>query len=150
MVEGKFNFILDKGFAKLELVPEASGLRLLCKTNSSLSANSEQSEASSIDFDIRLPIEAIGSLWATARAFLYGVEALDENIILEDEDGSDLLIKLYRDRPKGKDGKLTGEELCWLRIVAGRSEDDRRRFKLGMRDLIMIDLACNAVLLLSR
>jgi len=95
-----------------------------------------------------VPLPAVGGLWATARAFLYCVESLDENIIIRDSEG-DVLVKLYRDKPKGAQGKLTGEELSWLRIVYGRSEEERRRIKLGPRDLLCIELACNAVLVLS-
>jgi hypothetical protein len=86
-----------------------------------------------------LPIDAIGGLWATTRAFLYGVESLDENVILQSgevESESDTLIKLYRDKPRGQQGKLSGEETCWLRIVTGRTEEERRRIKLGPRDLL--------------
>ena len=96
-----------------------------------------------------MPIEAIGGLWATARAFLYGVESLDENVIIEDENGAQVLVKLYRDKPKGAQGALSGEEITWLRIVSGRTEEERRRIKLGPRDLLCIELACNAVLIAS-
>ena len=48
-----------------------------------------------------------------------------------------------------QDGALSGEEVSWLRIVSGRSEEERRRIKLGPRDLLSIELACNAVLSLS-
>jgi hypothetical protein len=99
-----------------------------------------------------LPIDAIGGLWATTRAFLYGVESLDENVILqsgESESDSDTLIKLYRDKPRGQQGKLSGEETCWLRIVTGRTEEERRRIKLGPRDLLCLELACTSVMTLS-
>lgn len=98
--------------------------------------------------ELQIPVDAIGGLWATARAFLYGVESLDENVILRGSDG-DILIKLYRDKPKGQNGRLSGEEVCWLRIVTGRTEEERRRIKLGPRDLLCIELACNAVLVYS-
>jgi hypothetical protein len=98
--------------------------------------------------DLLVPIEAVGGLWATARAFLYGVESLDENVILRGGEG-DVLVKLYRDKPKGAQGSLTGEEVSWLRIVSGRSEEERRRIKLGPRDLLCVELACNAVLVKS-
>ena len=99
-----------------------------------------------------IPLDAVGGLWATTRAFLYGVESLDENIILqgdEKSEQSDILIKLYRDKPRGEQGRLTGEELCWLRLVTGRTEEERRRIKLGPRDLLSIELACNAVLAIA-
>jgi hypothetical protein len=102
--------------------------------------------------DLLLPIDAIGGLWATTRAFLYGVESLDENVILQGgavESDSDSLVKLYRDKPRGQQGKLTGEETCWLRIVTGRTEEERRRIKLGPRDLLCIELACNSVMILA-
>ena len=54
-----------------------------------------------------------------------------------------------RDRPKGAQGSLSGEEVSWLRIVSGRSEEERRRIKLGPRDLLSIELACSSVLALS-
>jgi hypothetical protein len=91
-------------------------------------------------------------LWATTRAFLYGVESLDENVILQggtDETDSDTLVKLYRDKPRGQQGRLSGEETCWLRLVTGRTEEERRRIKLGPRDLLCIELACNSVLVLA-
>jgi hypothetical protein len=99
-----------------------------------------------------LPIDSIGGLWATTRAFLYGVESLDENVILQNgavESESDSLVKLYRDKPRGQQGKLSGEETCWLRIVTGRTEEERRRIKLGPRDLLCIELACNSVMILA-
>ena len=95
-----------------------------------------------------LPMDAVGGLWATARAFLYGVESLDENIIIRGGE-NDILVKLYRDKPKGNLGALSGEEVTWLRIISGRTEDERRRIKLGPRDLICIELACNSVLVMS-
>ena len=93
----------------------------------------------------------LGGLWATTRAFLHGVESLDENIILQGNEGSDsdVLIKLYRDKPRGIQGKLSGEEISWLRIVTGRSEEERRRVKLGPRDLLCIELACSTVMSLA-
>ena len=102
--------------------------------------------------EVMVRLEAVGGLWATARAFLYGVESLDENILIrgdEATEANDILIKLYRDKPKGAQGALSGEEVCWLRIVSGRSEEERRRIKLGPRDLLCLELACNAVLTLS-
>lgn len=99
-----------------------------------------------------VPLDAIGGIWATTRAFLYGVESLDENVILQgtsQEAESDTLIKLYRDKPRGQQGRLSGEETCWLRIVTGRTEEERRRIKLGPRDLLCLELACNAVMLLA-
>jgi hypothetical protein len=102
--------------------------------------------------DLLIPIDSIGGLWATTRAFLYGVESLDESITLNsgDIDGDqERVVKLYRDRPRGHQGKLNGEEMCWLRIVTGRAEEERRRIKLGPRDLLSLELACNAVMILA-
>ena len=140
----KMHFSISKSFARLQLTPEPDGLRLeYCPSN-----NGQIDTEASGSADILVPIEAVGGLWATARAFLYGVESLDENIIMREGEG-DILIKLYRDKPKGAQGSLTGEEVCWLRIVTGRSEEERRRLKLGPRDLLSLELACNAVLVMS-
>ena len=140
----KMHFSIAKSFGRLQLIPEPYGLRFyyLPSVNGELSTNALGA------CDVLIPLQAVGGLWATARAFLYGVESLDENIIIRDTEG-DVLVKLYRDKPKGAQGKLTGEELSWLRIVSGRSEEERRRIKLGPRDLLSIELACNAVLVLS-
>jgi hypothetical protein len=140
----KMHFSIVKSFGRLQLIPEADGLRLWYVPN----VNGELVPESIGSCDILVPLEAVGGLWATARAFLYGVESLDENIIIRGEEG-DVLVKLYRDKPKGAQGGLTGEEVCWLRIVSGRSEEERRRIKLGPRDLLAVELACNACLILS-
>ena len=143
-VQGGIHFTISKSFGRLDLIPEAEGLRLWYVPN----VNGELAPDSIGACDILIPLDAIGGIWATARAFLYGVESLDENIILRTDDG-DVLVKLYRDKPKGSEGALSGEELTWLRIVSGRSEEERRRLKLGPRDLLSVELACNAVLALS-
>ncbi|MFN8391973.1 MAG: hypothetical protein U0136_16910 [Bdellovibrionota bacterium] len=140
----KMHFSIAKSFGRLQLIPESNGLRLWYIPN----VNGQLAPDSVGACDILLPLEAVGGLWATARAFLYGVESLDENIIIRAPEG-DVLVKLYRDKPKGSQGSLSGEEITWLRIVSGRSEDERRRIKLGPRDLLCIELACNAVLVLS-
>ena len=137
-------FTIAKSFGRLQLIPEATGLRLWYVPI----VNGQVMPDSAGACDVLVPIEAVGGLWATARAFLYGVESLDENIILRAEEG-DVLVKLYRDKPKGAQGTLSGEEICWLRIVSGRSEEERRRIKLGPRDLLCLELACNGVLTLS-
>lgn len=139
------NFSINKSFGRLNLIPEADGLRLWYLP---IENGEMKSESSGGAVELLIPLEAVGGLWATARAFLYGVESLDENVILRGGDG-DILIKLYRDKPKGQNGRLNGEELCWLRIVTGRSEEERRRIKLGPRDLLCVELACNAVLVFS-
>lgn len=140
----RMHFCIAKSFGRLQLIPEPTGLRLWYIPN----INGQLAPEAVGACDILLPLEAVGGLWATARAFLYGVESLDENIIIRTPEG-DVLVKLYRDKPKGSQGSLSGEEITWLRIVSGRSEDERRRIKLGPRDLLCIELACNAVLVLS-
>lgn len=138
------HFTIAKSFGRLQLIPEPTGLRLwyIPIVNNDLAPDAPGG------CQVDIPIQAVGGLWATARAFLYGVESLDENVIIQDETG-DVLIKLYRDKPKGAQGSLTGEEVSWLRIVSGRTEEERRRIKLGPRDLLCIELACNAVLSMS-
>ena len=150
MYVGGLTFSINKSFGNLQLVPEATGLRL-CYTP--IQEGDEAVANNAGYLDLLLPIEAVGGLWATARAFLYNVESLDENVIIQgagnDEEQSDILVKLYRDKPKGQHGKLSGDEVSWLRLVTGRSEEERRRIKLGPRDLLCIELACNAVLVLA-
>jgi hypothetical protein len=140
----KMHFTIAKSFGRLQLIPENNGLRLWYVPN----VNGELAPEGPGSCDVLVPIQAVGGLWATARAFLYGVESLDENVIIRNDEG-DVLVKLYRDKPKGAQGTLTGEEVSWLRIVSGRSEEERRRIKLGPRDLLCIELACTAVLTLS-
>ncbi len=140
----KMNFTIAKSFGRLQLVPEHYGLRLWYVP----SVNGQLAPDSAGACDVLIPLEAVGGLWATARAFLYGVESLDENIIIRASEG-DVLVKLYRDKPKGSQGALSGDEVSWLRIVSGRTEEERRRIKLGPRDLLCIELACNAVLVMS-
>ena len=140
----RMHFTIGKSFGRLQLIPESNGLRLWYVPN----VNGELSPNAPGSCDIHVPLSAVGGLWATARAFLYGVESLDENVIIRD-DGGDVLVKLYRDKPKGAQGSLSGEEVSWLRIVSGRSEEERRRIKLGPRDLLSIELACSSVLALS-
>lgn len=143
----KMHFSIAKSFGRLELIPEPNGLRLWYVPT----VNGELAPQAPGTCDILVPIGAVGGLWATARAFLYGVESLDENIIiqLQGSEEEHILIKLYRDKPKGAQGTLSGEEISWLRIVSGRTEEERRRIKLGPRDLLSIELACNAVLIAS-
>lgn len=140
----RVNFTVVKSFGRLHLIPDIDSLRLWYVPN----VNGQLAPESIGACDISIPLDAVGGLWATARAFLYGVESLDENIIIRKEEG-DILIKLYRDKPKGTQGSLSGDELCWMRIVSGRSEEERRRIKLGPRDLLCIELACSSVLALS-
>lgn len=148
MYQGGITFSINKSFGKLQLIPDSSGLRLFYTPI----VNGQEAPGGPGSLDMMLPIDAIGGLWATTRAFLYGVESLDENVILQSgasESESDTLIKLYRDKPRGQQGRLSGEETCWLRIVTGRSEEERRRIKLGPRDLLCLELACNGVMVLA-
>lgn len=148
MYTGGITFSIVKSFGRLQLIPEAEGLRLCYVAI----VDGEENKDVEGYLNLMIPLDAIGGLWATTRAFLYGVESLDENIILQGDDKSeqsDILIKLYRDKPRGQQGHLTGEELCWLRLVTGRTEEERRRIKLGPRDLLSIELACNAVLAIA-
>lgn len=152
MYLGGITFSINKSFGRLQLVPEPHGLRFFYVPI----VNGVEAPDTLGFLDLVIPLDAVGGLWATTRAFLYGVESLDENVILqgggtpgEDGEGGDTLIKLYRDKPKGQNGRLTGEETSWLRIVTGRTEEERRRIKLGPRDLLCIELACNSVLVLA-
>jgi hypothetical protein len=148
MYRGGVTFSITKSFGRLQLIPESDGLRLFYIPI----VNGAETIGAPGSLDMILPIDAIGGLWATTRAFLYGVESLDENVILQSgevESESDTLIKLYRDKPRGQQGKLSGEEVCWLRIVTGRTEEERRRIKLGPRDLLCLELACNSVMILA-
>ncbi len=148
MYIGGVNFSINKSFGSLQLIPQADGLRLYF-----VPMNEGVVDPTALGFlNLVLPIEVVGGLWATARAFLYNVESLDENIVFKGNEAlgeSDILIKLYRDRPRGQQGRLSGEEICWLRLVTGRSEEERRRIKLGSRDLLSLELACNTVVMLA-
>ena len=143
-------FAISKSFGVLHLIPENCGLRVkyVPSVSSQEGAGGVCGEENSGFCDVVIPLENVGSLWATVRAFLYTVESLDENVVVSSSEG-DTLIKLYRDKPKGAHGDLTGEELTWLRIVSGRKEEQRRRIKLGPRDLLCLELACSAVLALN-
>lgn len=149
MYAGGVTFFINKSFASMQLIPEPSGLRI--SYIPIVNGTEDTSDAGYLDMVI--PLDAVGGIWSTARAFLYAVESLDENIILQGDpknnEDADILIKLYRDKPKGENGKLSGEETCWIRLVTGRSEEERRRIKLGPRDLLSIELACSSVLSVS-
>jgi hypothetical protein len=148
MFRGGITFTINKSFGKLQLVPEALGLRFYYVPI----VDGVENAAALGSLNLLLPLDAVGGLWATTRAFLYEFESLDENIIIqgkEDQAESDTLIKLYRDKPRGDQGKLSGEETTWLRIVTGRSEEERRRIKLGPRDLVCLELACSSVFTLA-
>jgi hypothetical protein len=149
MYFGGITFLITKSFGRLQLVPESSGLRFVFTP-----VVENEPRPDNLGFiDVLVPLDAVGGLWATARAFLYEFESLDENIILSktevSDDNNDILVKLYRDKPHGEGGRLTGNENTWLRIVTGRTEEERRRIKLGARDLLSIDLACSAVMSLA-
>ncbi len=144
----RVSFKISKSFGQLYLLPRAEGLSLYYVPT----VNGEPDYSSLGACEVMVSLEAVGGLWATSRAFLYGVESLDENILIRTDDtpeANDILIKLYRDKPKGAQGSLSGDEICWLRIVTGRSEEERRRIKLGPRDLLCLELACTSVLTLS-
>lgn len=148
MYSGGITFLINKSFGRLQLVPESEGLRLFYVPV----IDGVDAPDTAGFLDLLIPLDAVGGLWATTKAFLHGVESLDENVILRSAEGSeesDILIKLYRDKPRGAHGKLTGEETSWLRIVTGRSEEERRRVKLGPRDLLCLDLSCEAVMVLA-
>lgn len=147
MYVGGVTFSINKSFGRLQLVPESEGLRLYYVPM----ADGVESPDAPGFLNLLLPLDAVGGLWATTRAFLYNVESLDENIILQGagESETDVLIKLYRDKPRGISGKLAGDETSWLRIVTGRTEEERRRVKLGPRDLLSIELACVSVMNLA-
>ena len=140
------HFDITKSFGRLRLIPTKIGLQMSYYPNVSGEINTESVGTCTI----MIPIDKMGDLWTTARAFLYGVESLDTNIVIQRQEGeSDVLVKLYRDKPKGAHGTLSGAEVSWLRIVSGRTEEERRRIKLGPRDLLSLELACNAVLVVS-
>jgi hypothetical protein len=155
MYFGGVTFSISKSFGRLQLIPESEGLRIYYLPI----VDGVESSQNPGFLNLLIPLDAVGGLWATTRAFLYGVESLDENIILqgahsqagssEDQESSDVLIKLYRDKPRGTQGKLAGDETSWLRIVTGRTEEERRRVKLGPRDLLCIELACSSVMTLA-
>ena len=145
MYQDGLTFTISKKFGVLQLIPTSEGLRM----EYTPSVDGELDETNLGYLDLVLQLEPVGGIWATTRAFLYGVESLDESIILHGDDDSDTLIKLYRDKPRGQHGHLSGEETCWLRLVTGRTEEERRRIKLGPRDLLCLELACNAVLVLA-
>lgn len=145
---GGCTYFISKVFGRLQLVPHAEGLRLVYTQI----AGEGQTLDPTGNLDLLLPIDAVGGIWSTARAFLMGVDSLDENVILQGEDESpdaDILIKLYRDKPQGDDGRLSGKETCWLRLVYGANENQRLRIKLGPRDLIALELACAATFTLA-
>lgn len=148
MYIGGLTFTINKSFGRLQLIPDANGLRFYYVPM----VDGVETTTNAGFLNLLIPLDAVGGLWATSRAFLYGLESLDENVILKGagstEDG-DVLIKLYRDKPRGQNGKLAGDETSWLRIVTGRSEEERRRVKLGPRDLLCIELACQSVLSLA-
>ncbi len=149
MYAGGITYSINKSFASLQLIPESQGLRFRYVP---VVEGVEHPELPGY-LNLRLPLEGVGGIWATARAFVYAVESLDENVILHGGHveglDSDVLIKLYRDKPKGKDGRLAGDETCWIRLVTGRSEEERRRVQMSPKDLLCLELACNTVLNLA-
>jgi hypothetical protein len=146
---GGCTYFVSKVFGRLQMVPQAEGLRLVYTHI----AGEGQPPDPTGNLDLLLPIDAIGGIWATARAFLMGVASLDENVILhgdgDESPDTDILIKLYRDKPQGDDGRLSGSETCWLRLVYGANENQRIRMLFGPRDLIALELACAATFTLA-
>lgn len=164
MYLGGVTFSINKSFGRLQLIPEANGLRLYYVPIQSNQDKQLASERSVLD--VLIPLDCVGGLWSTVRAFTQGVESLDEAAVIISSNDKDafsevqlhnlnpsedheMLVKLYRDKPRGAQGKLNGEETCWLRIVTGRTEEERRRIKLGPRDLLSIDLALQSVLTIA-
>lgn len=147
MYAGGITYLINKSFGSLQLIPESEGLRL-CYTPF-LDGKWRKDVPGYLD--LLIPLDAVGGLWATCRAFLQHLESLDENVVLKpvDKGGEDTLIKLYRDKPTGPEGRLSGHEICWLRLVTGRTEEERRRIKLGPRDMICFDLACQSVMTMA-
>lgn len=149
MYTGAVTFHINKSFATVQVVPQSEGLRLVYTPIE----NGKEVIDDPGYIDVLVPLDAVGGIWATARAFLYAVESLDENIILQSSSDTpgdnDILIKLYRDKPQGDQGTLTGKEACWLRIVNGRTEAERRRIKMGPRDLLCLELGCQTTMTIS-
>ena len=144
---GAVTFQIAKSFATLQLIPQPSGLRLLfCP----IEAGIERTDLPGYT-DIVLPLETVGGFLSTAIAFLERKESLDENVILQGGGAreSDLLFKMYRDKPQGPGGTLSGEETCWFRIVTGAGELNRRRMLLSPRDLICWIEACRLTAVLA-
>lgn len=140
MYLGGISFLIGKSFGYLQLVPEPGGLRLLyCPVVNGV----ENTEALGY-LDLVLPLEAVGALHATAQAYLEKELSLDENVILQSPDEREhaTLVKLYRDKPIGENGQLSGKENCWLRLVTGPDLEQKRRILLMPRDLICWVEAC--------
>lgn len=138
---GGVTFSINKSFGSLQLIPEPTGIRFLYTP---VIEGKDRADAPGY-LNLLIPLDAIGGLWATSRAFFFGVESLDENIIMQSDprnDESDTLVKLMRDKPQNDNNKLEGTESCWLRIVTGRTEEERRRIKMGPRDLLCLEKAC--------
>lgn len=141
-------FNISKTFANLQLIPEIGGLRLLY-----IPIVKSEEIVNSIGYlDLVIPLEGVGGILGTALAFLEKKMSLDENVILQGDvtkNEHDILIKLYRDKPHGSDGQLTGVETCWLRVVTGKAEEERRRMLLTPRDLISLIEACRLTAILA-
>ncbi len=143
MYIGGLTFFISKSLARLQFIPTASGLRILYVPLE----NGQPVTSSDGYLNLLLPIDVTGSLWVTCRAFISVVSSMDQNIVLQASKGeevdpaTDTLVKLYREKPKGADGALTGEETCWLRLVSGIEEAQRRRIRMGPTDLICLELA---------
>jgi hypothetical protein len=69
MYVGGITFLINKSFGSLQLIPEAEGLRM-CYTPI---INGVEDPKSLGYLNLLLPLDAVGGLWATARAFLYAI-----------------------------------------------------------------------------
>lgn len=148
MYLGGVSFCISKSFGNLQLIPEVGGLRLLYLP---IENGNESAELPGY-LNLVLPLETVGALLATAIAFYDQKVSLDENVILQPDENSNehpILIKLYRDKPRGPNGQMSGEETCWLRLVTGPTETERRRVLLTPRDLIAWIEACRLTAVLA-
>src|SRR5258705_4650476 len=111
MYLGEVTFTIAKSFGSLQLIPQASGLRLLfCP----IEAGRERTDIPGY-IDIVLPLEAIGGFLATAIAFFEREGSLAENVILPGVDRTndrDMLFKLHHDKPSGPGARLSEAHNC--------------------------------------
>ena len=69
MYSGGITFLINKSFGRLQLIPEKNGLRLYYVPI----VDGVESVDSLGFLDLLLPLDAVGGLWATTKAFLLGV-----------------------------------------------------------------------------
>jgi|ERR1039458_4207060 hypothetical protein len=144
---GCVSFHISKLFGNLQLVPEREGLRLLYVPRV---GNVEDPNAPGF-LDLVLPLELVCGMSATCVAFLYGAQANDENVVLRGGPSSegDMLISLFRDKPRGENDQIAGGEACWLRINTGKLDEEKRLLKMGPRDLLCLEKACEIMVQLA-